>query len=181
MIKKMRFFSLVVMMAFVLGACAQNPAVQTAGATNTPAGAIPATVPVKTPIQQTTPGPVSNEKPPFDLTPIVADVASQAKVTVDQVKLTFWQPVEWRDACLGVHTPKVGCADVITPGFSLLFQAGGNNYAVHTDVTGKNYRLAPDNATTDQLPALSWSRSGGIAGICQSLTVYSTGTYWLYD
>jgi hypothetical protein len=194
MIRKLIFVSLALGMAIILGACAQTPTGQladatvaspaaspTPAATNTPETALPTPEPVKTPLQQPTLPPASTAKPPFDLTLILADVASQANTPVEAVTLLSWQPVEWRDACLGVHLPKEGCADVITPGFSLLFQAAGTRYAVHTDQTGANYRLAQDTGKIDQLPALSWTRSGGFAGVCQSLTIYSTGNYSLSD
>ncbi len=190
--RKLIWISLVLVAGLTLGACAQTPAAQQESATaspspvptNTVTGSLPTPAPVKTPTQQSTPALTSNEIPPVDITQILADLASKSNVPADQIKLTYWQPVDWRDACLGVHLPKQGCADVITPGFYLLFQAGQATYAVHTDATGKNYRLlqastAQDSASLDQLPAVSWTHSGGFAGICQNLTAYSTGSYWL--
>lgn len=177
--RKLMFVTLILAMWIALGACAQKSSL--AAPTDTPQGITPTLEPVSTPIQKPTTPQVSNEKPPFDLTSILADLASQAKVPVEQVTLTYWQPVEWRDSCLGVHIPKQGCLDVITPGFVLLFQAGQTSYAVHTNETGQYYVVAQDTAALDQLPAVSWTRSGGFTGICQNLTVYSTGAYWLRD
>lgn len=187
--RKLIWISLILVAGLTLGACAQNPASQQENATASPAAVPTSTVkssittpaPVKTPIQQSTPALSSNEISPVDITQILADLASKNNVPADQIKLSYWQPVDWRDSCLGVNIPKQACADVITPGFFLLFQAGQTTYAVHTDATGKNYVLAQDSASLDQLPAVSWNRSGGFAGICQNLTVYSTGNYWLRD
>jgi len=173
--RKLMFVILIVAMWIALGACAAIAPTSTSPARNA------TQAPVKTPTQEPATLPVSSEKPPFDVTLIREYLANQAKVPVEQVTLTNWQPVEWRDGCLGVYKPNEMCTDVITPGFTLLFHAGQADYAVHTDATGQNYRLAQDSSTTDQLPAVSWTRTGGIAGICQELTVYFNGSYWLKD
>jgi hypothetical protein len=170
--RKLMFAVAILLTGIALGACAQR---------STPQAGIPTPVPVKTPIQLPTMPPVSGEKPPFDIGPIREFLASQLNLPVEQVILTFWQPVEWRDGCLGVHNPKEMCTDVITPGFALTFHAEQKDYAVNTDATGKNFRLAQEPGVLDQLPALSWSHSGGFAGVCQNLTVYGAGNYWLRD
>jgi len=175
--------SLVLVIGLTLGACAQNPASQQEKSTVTPRPASTA-APEKTPKPQPTITLVTNVIPPFDLTPILTGLSGQIKVPVEQIRLVDWQPVTWRDSCLGVQVPKQGCADMITPGFILTFQVEQKNYTVHSDAVGKNFRLAPDSGAQDSpgpLPAVSWTRSGGIAGICQNLTAYSTGNYWLRD
>jgi hypothetical protein len=118
---------------------------------------------------------------PFALDTIRQALASQLNLPVEQIMLMGWQAATWRDSCLGVHVPKQGCLDVITPGFIFKFQTGSVNSIVNTDAAGKNFRLVKDPESPGPLPALSWTRTGGIAGVCQNLSVYSTGAYWLRD
>jgi hypothetical protein len=118
---------------------------------------------------------------PFSIDPIREFLAGELKLSIDQIKLIDWQPVTWRDGCLGVHKSGEGCIDLIIPGFTLKFQTGSTTSVVNTDATGKNYRLAQTVETPGPLPALSWLRTGGIAGICQNLNVYSTGNYLFWD
>ncbi|MBN1249846.1 MAG: hypothetical protein JXC32_19445 [Anaerolineae bacterium] len=44
--------------------------------------------------------------------------------------------VNWPDACLGVHEAGQMCAQVITPGYQIVLEAGGQQYEVHTDRNG---------------------------------------------
>jgi len=53
-----------------------------------------------------------------------------------QVQLVDAQAVPWPDACLGVTTPGVACAQVITPGFRILLAAQGGLYEFHSNLDG---------------------------------------------
>jgi hypothetical protein len=44
--------------------------------------------------------------------------------------------VDWPDSCLGVETEGVACAQVITAGFKVVAEAGGQQVEYHTDMTG---------------------------------------------
>ncbi len=41
--------------------------------------------------------------------------------------------VDWPDACLGVRTPGSVCAQVVTPGYRIIIEAGGKRIEYHTD------------------------------------------------
>jgi len=183
------FASLVVAMGIALGACAERTptglgktqTIPSAVPTSTPSASVPTPVPALTRAPQATKPPASSEILPFTIDAIREYLASQLTLPAEQVTLSNWQPVEWRDACLGVHKPKEMCLDVITPGFTLKFQTGATTTMVNTDATAKNFRLAQEPESPGPLPALSWIRTGGFAGVCQNLSVYSTGSYWLRD
>ena len=195
--RKIIYASLIMTLGIALGACAERsptetgepPATASPAPSHTPKATAPAAVPTASPTRQPTAiqppanqppkPPVPGVKPPFALDAIRADLASQMNLTVEQVALISWQPVTWRDSCLGVHRPKEMCLTVITPGFTLKFQTGATTAVVNTDAAGDNFRLAEKTESPGPLPALSWTRSGGFAGICQELSVYSTGAYWL--
>jgi len=55
---------------------------------------------------------------------------------VAAAKLVSAEFTEWPDSCLGIETPGIACAQVITPGFKLLFEADGQTYEYHADLNG---------------------------------------------
>jgi|GEM_PF-1137441 len=61
-------------------------------------------------------------------------VAQTANVAVGDVRLISMEAVEWPDASLGCPQPDMMYAQVITPGYRLIFDAGGQNVEVHTDM-----------------------------------------------
>ena len=75
--------------------------------------------------------------------------------------------IEFNDACLGVAMEGVQCAQVVTPGHIIVLDANGVQYEFHTDADGS--RVQP--ATL----AMIWKREGGIAGFCDTMTVFRSG------
>jgi hypothetical protein len=63
------------------------------------------------------------------------------------------EQVDWPDSCLGVETPGILCAQVITPGFRFVITAGsGTPYAeYHTDLNGHAVFVA-EYATYQDVP-----------------------------
>ncbi|MDA1052723.1 MAG: beta-propeller domain-containing protein [Planctomycetota bacterium] len=49
------------------------------------------------------------------------------------IRLTKVSPREWPDSCLGVAAEDVVCAQVITPGFKIVFEYALTEYIYHTD------------------------------------------------
>jgi hypothetical protein len=192
------FASIVLAVGLALGACAERTPGGAEEAAATPSEALPSTpgLSASTPVAVTavskttvepqtmkTPQetPVPSEFQPFALDPMRELLAKELNLPLEQITLISWQAVTWRDSCLGVHRPREACLTVITPGYTLKFLAGPATAVVNTDATGKNFRLAQKDETPGPLPALSWTRTGGFAGVCQTLSVYSTGSYWLKD
>jgi hypothetical protein len=84
-----------------------------------------------------------------------------------QIKVVSTEAVEWPDSCLGVSVEGIMCSQVVTPGYKITLEANGKQVEYHTNQDGSS--VVP--ATV----ALTWSRSGGIAGFCDSLTIYLSG------
>ena len=63
-------------------------------------------------------------------------LVEQLKVDVDLVGLVSAEPVDWPDACMGIQTPGVMCAQVITPGYKVVLSANGLEYEFHTNESG---------------------------------------------
>jgi hypothetical protein len=62
------------------------------------------------------------------------------------VELVSQEAVDWPDACLGVSQPDVMCAQMITPGYRFVFNAGGAAFTVHTNADASAIVLAADSA-----------------------------------
>ena len=75
--------------------------------------------------------------------------------------------VEWPDSCLGISQPYVMCAQMVTSGYLIVLDAGGQQYEYHTNQDGSS--IVPASL------ALTWQREGGIAGFCDSLEIYLSG------
>jgi hypothetical protein len=94
-------------------------------------------------------------------------VAQNLDLAADQIKLVSTESVEWPDSCLGIVIEDTSCAQVVTSGFRVLLEANGVEVEYRTNEDG-----------TVVLPAtvaVTWKREGGIAGFCDSLTIYLSG------
>ncbi len=69
----------------------------------------------------------------------VMDGPPSAEVDVSGV-----ESVTWNDACLGVDTPGIACAQVITPGFIVFLSGAAGDYEFHTDSNGHAVFVAND-------------------------------------
>ena len=115
---------------------------------------------------------------PEDLTPEQPSAGPAEKTVIEQlaanlglqesdISVVSSEEVEFGDACLDVEMEGVLCAQVVTPGHIIVLEAKGIQYKYHTSADGS--RVQP--ATL----ALVWKREGGIAGFCDTLTVFLSG------
>lgn len=106
-----------------------------------------------------------------DLTPAqrlaISKVAENLGVTPDKVKLISTEAVEWPDSCLGVSTPDIMCSQVVTPGFRVKLEVNGKQVEYHTNQDA--------SVIVPATVAVTWSRSGGVAGFCDNMTIYLSG------
>ena len=100
-------------------------------------------------------------------TAAIKQLAMNLGLQEEDIAVLRSEEVEFSDACLGVAIEGMLCAQVITPGREIVLEADGIEYAYHTSTDGS--RIQP--AT----PALLWKREGGIAGFCDTLTVFRSG------
>ena len=54
--------------------------------------------------------------------------------------------MQWSDASLGCPQEGFAYAQVITPGYKLLYSLGGADYAVHTNADGSHAVVCEDGA-----------------------------------
>ena len=123
-----------------------------------------------------TEGPIIDEQPtpthiPVDLTPAqraaLTALSENTGLPVDEIKLVSTEAVEWPDGCLGVQEEGLACTQVIIPGFRVILEANGRQVEYRTNEDGTQIRPAT--------VAMTWKREGGIAGFCDSMTVYLSG------
>ena len=134
------------------------------------------TVTACSPEAQATQGPIIDEQPtpthiPVDLTPAqraaLTALSENLGLSVEEIKLVSAEAVEWPDGCLGVQEEGLVCTQVITPGFRIILEAKGRQVEYRTNEDGTQIRPATI--------AMIWKREGGIAGFCDSMTVYLSG------
>jgi hypothetical protein len=62
----------------------------------------------------------------------VADLAQRLGIAPDAISVISIEPVEWPDASLGCAKPGMMYAQVVTPGYRIVLEAGGKTYEYHT-------------------------------------------------
>lgn len=67
-------------------------------------------------------------------------LAAALGLSIDQVSVVEATPVDWPNSCLGARQPDEMCAEVITPGYRIVFDTPQGSYVIHTDQTGSSYR-----------------------------------------
>lgn len=70
-------------------------------------------------------------------------LAETLNVAEADIRITQIVEAQWSNACLGLPEPGEMCAEVITPGFLVMLQVGGQTYEFHTDYEGEAIRMAP--------------------------------------
>lgn len=128
------------------------------------------------PLLETEPTPISGEEKTDESDAQVRDpvvemamgqLADNLGLNIDEISVVSIKETKFSDGCLGVPMQDVICAQVITPGFTIVLEANGFQYEYH--VSDDGVRVQP--ATI----ALIWSRDGGFAGFCDRLTVFLSG------
>lgn len=98
---------------------------------------------------------------------VIKQMAENLGLQESDISVLSSEEVEFGDACLGVAVEGILCAQVVTPGRIIVLEANGVQYEYHTSADGSRVQPAT--------PALIWKREGGIAGFCDTLTVFRSG------
>jgi hypothetical protein len=127
-------------------AAALQPSATRAAATATPNPTLPATdpqptgesaVPDLTPIAELPTVVMQNEAPDDLVEQARQRLAATVGVDADRMELVASSVQDWSDASLGCPDPAAGYAQVIVPGYLLIFRSGDTVYDVHTSRTGR--------------------------------------------
>lgn len=74
---------------------------------------------------------------------LIAAIAADLGLDEDEVQVLIAEPRDWPDASLGCPEPGHAYADVITPGYLVVVQAGGEELEFHTDDRNAVVRCGP--------------------------------------
>jgi hypothetical protein len=84
------------------------------------------------------------ESAPDDLVQSIrVDAAERLGIELENVQIAISQPIEWSDASLGCPQGQSAFSQVITPGFLIVVDVGGNRLSYHTDA-GSRFVLCAD-------------------------------------
>lgn len=72
-----------------------------------------------------------------------AAVASAAGVSPEAVTVVSSEAAEWPDSCLGLADADTLCAQMLTPGWRVVLEAGGRRWTARTDADGRVVKLEP--------------------------------------
>jgi hypothetical protein len=97
----------------------------------------------------------------------VSALAKNLGLDPSQVKVVSVEAVDWSDSCLGVSVEGIMCSQVVTSGSRIILEANGKQVEYHTNQDG--------SVVVPATVALTWTREGGIAGFCDTLTIYLSG------
>ena len=98
---------------------------------------------------------------------VIKQLAANLGLKESEISVASSATIEFKDACMGVAMEGILCAQVVTPGHIIVLEANGVQYEYHTNADGS--RVQP--ATL----AMVWKREGGIAGFCDTMTVFRSG------
>jgi hypothetical protein len=81
-------------------------------------------------------------------------LAAALGVPANQVQLVSAAQVQWPNTCLGLTPPGAACADMVTPGWRLIFNVNGQQYEVRTNETASLVRWQPQAGPDTSLSGL---------------------------
>ena len=84
----------------------------------------------------------TGDLPPVAVLEAQQMLAAQLGISADEISVVSTEQVNWPDACLGMADEGEMCAQVITPGWLIVFEVNGQQYEVHTDDLGQSIRFA---------------------------------------
>lgn len=78
------------------------------------------------------------------------DLAQRLSISANQINLVDAPEVEWSDSSLDCPQPGIDYLQVITPGYRILLEAGGQEYEYHSNRDA--YAVYCENANSPTLP-----------------------------
>lgn len=95
------------------------------------------------PVTEAVPSMVAEALPPEVAIEIQNQLSEALGVATDQIQIETVEQSDWPNSCLGLAGPDEVCAEVITPGWLVVFNIDGTEYRYRVDETGTNIRQEP--------------------------------------
>lgn len=71
----------------------------------------------------------------------IANLSARLGIPEKEITVVDVINVEWPDTCLGVTKPGIMCAQMITPGYTIILGVDQKKYEYHTDMDGKSMKI----------------------------------------
>jgi hypothetical protein len=106
----------------------------------------------------------TNQVPPLEA---MRDILAQRTgISLAGIEPVSEEQVEWNDACLGVSLPDVMCAEVITPGYRLVYNVDGEEMVIHTNLDLSTFVVASAPMPAADNAVIVWEeRDGGCSTV----------------
>lgn len=85
--------------------------------------------------------PVDSTDYPSAVIAAMAHLSARLGIPEKVISVVEFNYIEWPDACLGVSKPGTMCAQMVTPGYTIILSADNKKYEYHTDMDGKNMKI----------------------------------------
>jgi hypothetical protein len=97
-------------------------------------------------------------------------LAQQLGVVPLDISVQAVEPVTWPDACLGAAQPNELCLPAATPGYKLVYMAGGERYVYHSNLDASAARLVAAPPAEIGESYISW-RQTDAGGECRTAEI----------
>jgi hypothetical protein len=153
-------FFYIIIAAIILAQCASPQPIQANSPTRTPAAEFsPTPRPTSIPTLTALPATPTTQPMPKAIGYVKEFLTRKLGVQPGDIHLVNYTAVEWPDACLGIQTPGIMCAMVVTPGYKVFLKVGGKLYELHSNQTGQSVRLVEDRLNGGN-PVIVWQSAG---------------------
>jgi hypothetical protein len=106
----------------------------------------------------------TNQVPPLEA---MRDILAQRTgLSLSGIEPVSEEQVEWNNACLGISLPDVMCAEVITPGYRLVYNVDGEEMVIHTNLDLSAFVVASAPVPAAEDAVIVWEeRDGGCSTV----------------
>jgi hypothetical protein len=101
-------------------------------------------------------------------------LGQQLDINPDTISIISSQPVEWPDACLGIHVRGQLCAQHVVPGYNVMLEAEGQRYEYHASEDGSVLAEVPGPIPPSGGAAITWQADEQ----CQTATIDEQGVMY---
>jgi len=93
----------------------------------------------------------------------VSQLATELGMAESDITVVSAEETEFSDGCLGLGGPAESCLQALTPGWTIMLNAGDQTYEVRTDATGEQVRVADGLSGTGAMDAITASAAAVLA------------------
>jgi hypothetical protein len=73
---------------------------------------------------------------------VASKLSRDLGISANEIKIIYFEQIDWPDACLGMPQEGQACAQIITPGYLVKLEVNGEEVEFRSDLDGKLIRMA---------------------------------------